>query len=205
MSSWFDEVEQAEGVEEEASTRRPVKTPKVKSFGFSSHIKVLLGLLILLVVVVIGSVVVLRAIESSSDTSSSSPTSTVVMDPATQVAVAGQCEPEAGEIRLSTGDSTLRGTVAQWEKAYYSQDVQALTALLTADSWMRGQDWVTILPEAAPEGSQWCAVMSPVKNTNLVDVDLMVVFADGSSQTYQQTVIGEQNQSGWLISDIETR
>lgn len=137
--------------------------------------------------------------------SSSSVVEMAPVDPDAQVAVAGQCEPQEGETTLSTGDATLRGTVAKWQDAYYSQDAEALGQYLTPQSWMHEQDWAAILPEAAPEGTSWCAVMAPVEDSS-VDVDLMVTFADGSSQTYQQTVVGEQGLDGtWMVDDIVTR
>lgn len=143
--------------------------------------------------------------ESAQAGSSSSVVEMAPVDPDTQVAVAGQCEPQEGETTLSTGDATLRGTVARWQEAYYAQDADGLGQYLAPESWMHEQDWAAILPEAAPEGTSWCAVMAPVEDSS-VDVDLMVTFADGSSQTYQQTVVGAQGPDGtWMIDDIVTR
>ena len=121
-----------------------------------------------------------------------------------QVAVAGQCDPEQDEITLSTADTSLRGVVAKWQGKYYDRDT-SLTDLLTEGSWLHDQDWEEVLAEGAPEGSSWCAVMAPVKG-NSVDVDVMVTFADNSSQVYQQTVTGQQDEDGtWRIDDIEIR
>lgn len=128
----------------------------------------------------------------------------VVASPDSSVGVAGQCEAKDTETTVEATDSSLRGVVARWEDAYYRRDV-GLTQFLTPSSWLRDQDWAAVLPTAAPDGSKWCAVMSPVDGTS-VDVDVMVEFADGSHQTYQQRVLGSQDAGGvWLIDDIQTR
>lgn len=213
MDSWFDEAEQNQAEEPaapkaEKPKREKAASTKVKtSTGISASALQVMGLLgALLLVVIAAALVLMRATGGDDADSATSPaTSTVSVDPAGQIAVAGQCELEEGEVRLSVADTTLRGTIAQWQTAYYAEDVETVKQLLAPSSWMQEQDWAAILPEAAPEGSSWCAVMAPVKDDS-VDVDLMVSFADGSTQTYQQTVSGTQTESGeWQIVDITTR
>lgn len=210
MNSWFDEAElQAApadtSIGKEAQEGEPVRPAPSGSKRVGSSTWQVLGLLGALLVAVVGAAVVLMQSTGKDDASAATSSTTSVADPSKLVAVAGQCEPEAGEVRLSTGDKTLRGTIAAWETAYYDRDAAGLNDLLSTGSWMKTQNWSEILPEAAPEGSSWCAVMGPVKE-NAVDVDLMVTFSDGSSQTYQQKVSGAQSDSGaWLIDDIETR
>lgn len=212
MDSWFDEAEQNQAEEPaapkaEKPKREKAASTKVKtSTGISASALQVMGLLgALLLVVIAAALVLMRATGGDDADSATGATSTMTVDPAGQIAVAGQCEPEEGEVRLSVADTTLRGTISKWQTAYYSEDAETVKQLLAPDSWMQDQDWATILPDAAPEGSSWCAVMAPVKDDS-VDVDLMVTFADGSSQTYQQTVSGAQNESGeWQIVDITTR
>lgn len=213
MDSWFDQAQQEQ--QEDTSVVKAEKPSREKGFSSQSRpsagisantwqVLVLLGALLL--VVIAASVVLMRVSgDDKADSATSPATSTVSVDPAGQIAVAGQCELEEGEVRLSVADTTLRGTIAQWQTAYYAEDVETVKQLLAPNSWMQEQDWAAILPEAAPEGSSWCAVMAPVKDDS-VDVDLMVSFADGSTQTYQQTVSGTQTESGeWQIVDITTR
>ncbi|MHA2788306.1 hypothetical protein ACXZ66_04025 [Corynebacterium sp. S7] len=220
MSSWFDQFEKSPLPDD---SDNDVEMPETRSARYRGGMGVrnpMLWLLVALAVVVLvlaGSFVWLFSGSSTSTaaeegTAEPTPPSEVVeatpTNPDLQVAVAGQCEPEEGETTLSTGDDSLRATVANWQDAYYSQDT-GLTKYLTEDSWMHEQDWEEILPEAAPDGVSWCAVMAPVEEADSgasVDVDLMVTFADDSSQTYQQTVIGDQdNEGAWFIADIVTR
>lgn len=212
MDSWFDEAEQNQAEEPaapkaEKPKREKATSTKVKtSTGISASALQVMGLLgALLLVVIAASLVLMRATGGDDADSATGATSTMTVDPAGQIAVAGQCNLEEGEVRLSVADTTLRGTIAQWQTAYYAEDVETVKQLLAPNSWMQEQDWAAILPDAAPEGSSWCAVMAPVKDDS-VDVDLMVSFADGSTQTYQQTVSGTQTESGeWQIVDITTR
>jgi len=216
MSSWFDQMDKSPTPDDSDTTVETPETRSAPSREGSLAQNPMLWLVIALVVVLIvlvGAFMWLFSGSSSENVAAEqAETSQVVeaeqVNPQTQVAVAGQCEPEDGETTLSTGDDSLRGTIANWQDSYYSQDT-SLTQYLTEDSWMHDQNWEEILPEAAPEGVSWCAVMAPVEESeseSSVDVDLMVTFADDSSQTYQQTVIGDQDADGaWLIEDIVTR
>lgn len=217
MSSWFDEVDKTPTESDEffddlGGVDEPAAAEKRGGSSFtraqSGGIRTAVWLLPLIGVVVVTLGLSLWTLISRGDSETSAASSPTVeaapVDPDSQVAVAGHCEPEEGETTLSTSDTSLRATVAKWQEAYYGRDT-TLTQYLTADSWMRDQDWEKILPEAAPDGVSWCAVMAPVEGDR-VNVDVMTTFSDGSSQTYQQTVIGKQEQSGsWLIDDIETR
>lgn len=222
MSTWFDQMENAQtsspsdnGLDAEQSESSAARAVAPQESRIGSRPVVWL----VPVIVVVAALAVWSGwyLISTGDASSTAeeetpaPVSSAVLeaalvDPDTQVAVAGQCEPEDGETTLSTGDESLRGTVARWQSAYYAQD-PTLTEFLTPESWMHEQAWAEILPDAAPEGTSWCAVMAPVTDDGAsVDVDLIVKFSDGSSQTYQQTVLGDQNPQGsWLIDDIVTR
>lgn len=215
MSSWFDEIEQPE---DKPAQPEPSSTPSRQRFG--SAVKSRPGLVwlipavLILVILLVWSVWFLASPQhdrvASDQPDDTTPATTAEQTPTAQpaspdqVAVAGQCEPEEGEARLSTGDQSLRGVVASWQDAYYTQDTE-LTRYLTEDSWLHEQDWEAILPEAAPEGVSWCVVMAPVDGAE-VDVDVMVRFPDQSTQTYQQTVHGVEDSDGtWRIDDIAVR
>lgn len=212
MSSWFDQLDGSDQIDQ---SQQPLSADSSGGALVRMCMRMCMQKFFVIPVVVLlvlsvtfGVLGVLLSTDQSeiNATAVSSPTTVEVVhrDPDAQVAVAGQCEPEENEVVLSTGDATLRGTVAKWQKAYYAQDT-TLTDYLTESSWMHEQDWAAILPEAAPAGSSWCAVMAPVKGDR-VDVDVLVTFSDGSSQTYQQTVVGGQSATGqWLIDDIVTR
>lgn len=120
------------------------------------------------------------------------------------IGVAGECEPEDGEVEIAADDHTVRGAVAQWQSAYYSRDVPSLEAAIAPESWLLENEWNSILAEAAPGGTNWCAVMSPTTGDS-VDVDVMVTFPDGDSEIYPQTVSGVSDGEHWLIEDITSR
>ncbi|MGP6175501.1 hypothetical protein [Corynebacterium sp. A21] len=127
-----------------------------------------------------------------------------VVDHNSVIGVAGECEPEDGEVEIAADDATVRGAVAQWQEAYYARDVETLEGAIAPDSWLLESDWASVLDEAAPEGTTWCAVMSPTTGES-VDVDVMVTFPDGASETYPQTVYGVYDGEHWLIDDITSR
>lgn len=127
-----------------------------------------------------------------------------IVDRDSVIGVAGECEPEDGEVHVTADDATIRGAVAQWQSSYYSRDVETLESAIAPGSWLRDNDWESVLTEAAPDGTTWCAVMSPTTNES-VDVDVMVTLPDGESVTYPQTVSGVRNGDSWLIEDITTR
>ena len=126
-------------------------------------------------------------------------------DPETAIGVAGECRPQDREVEVSAEEDTVRGAVARWQSAYYQQDAQTLSESIAPGSWLLENNWPAVLAEAAPEGTTWCAVMSPASG-NTVDVDVMVTLPEGESTTYPQTVTGQQQPDGtWAIEDIETR
>lgn len=214
MSSWFDDIEQQPSADAEDddvfSEDTEDETPKRARGGAVSIDRSMIiigGIIVLAVVIAVASLWYLKS-ASTGDTQADGAQETVSVQATgnqdEQVAVAGQCEPEQDETTLSTADTSLRGVVAKWQGKYYDRDT-SLTDYLTEGSWLRDQDWEEVLAEGAPEGSSWCAVMAPVKG-NSVDVDVMVTFADNSSQVYQQTVTGQQDEDGtWRIDDIEIR
>ena len=214
MSSWFDDIEQQPSTDTEDddvfSEDTEDETPKRARGGAVSIDRSMIiigGIIVLAVVIAVASLWYLKS-ASTGDVQADGAQETVSVQATGnqdgQVAVAGQCEPEQDETTLSTADTSLRGVVAKWQGKYYDRDT-SLTDYLTEGSWLHDQDWEEVLAEGAPEGSSWCAVMAPVKD-NSVDVDVMVTFADNSSQVYQQTVTGQQDEDGtWRIDDIEIR
>lgn len=214
MSSWFDDIEQQPSADAEDddvfSEDTEDETPKRARGGAVSIDRSMIiigGIIVLAVVIAVASLWYLKS-ASTGDVQADGAQETVSVQATGnqdgQVAVAGQCEPEQDETTLSTADTSLRGVVAKWQGKYYDRDT-SLTDYLTEGSWLHDQDWEEVLAEGAPEGSSWCAVMAPVKG-NSVDVDVMVTFADNSSQVYQQTVTGQQDEDGtWRIDDIEIR
>lgn len=232
MSSWFDDIEQqppasaedGERFSEEGEEQPPKRAPKRARGGavtIDRNTVVLVGAFALAVGIVVATLWYLSTASASSDAAADGGEDTTAAqaaeegdeetasveaasNPDEQVAVAGQCEPEDDETTLSTADTSLRGVVAQWQEKYYDRDT-SLTDHLTESSWLRDQDWEQILAEGAPDGSSWCAVMGPVEDDH-VDVDVMVTYADNSSQVFKQTVTGAQDADGtWLIDDIEIR
>lgn len=165
-----------------------------------------------LVVVAAGSVAYLvNASSSSADVAEEAASVPASVDQAAEttdrdsvIGVAGECEPEDGEVHITADDATIRGAVAQWQSSYYSRDVETLESAIALDSWLLDNDWESVLTEAAPDGTTWCAVMSPTTDES-VDVDVMVTFPDGESVTYPQTVSGVRDGDSWLIEDITTR
>lgn len=215
MSSWFDDIERqstlevdaADVVSGEGGEQQP-QPAKRNVATISRSTLAVLGAVALTVAVTVSALWFLTKDRNHSEATGAQveDTSSVqaAVNPDEQVAVAGQCKPEQGETTLSTADTSLRGVVAKWQSKYYDRDT-SLTDYLTEESWLHDQDWEKVLEEGAPEGSSWCAVMAPVKD-NSVDVDVMVTFADDSSQVYQQTVTGKQDEAGtWRIDDIEIR
>lgn len=165
-----------------------------------------------LVVVAAGSVAYLvNASNSSADVAEEAASVPASVDQAVEITdrdsvigVAGECEPEDGEVHITADDATIRGAVAQWQSSYYSRDVEVLESAIAPGSWLLDNDWESVLTEAAPDGTTWCAVMSPTTDES-VNVDVMVSFPDGESVTYPQTVSGVRDGDSWLIEDITTR
>lgn len=158
-------------------------------------------------VVIVGAGAVAYLVNGSNSTAGDTGTvdaAAEVTDHDSVIGVAGECEPEDGEVEIAEDDATVRGAVAQWQSAYYSRDVETLESAIVPDSWLLDNDWESVLAEAAPDGTSWCAVMSPTTDES-VDVDVMVTFPDGDSETYPQTVSGTRAGAHWLIDDITSR
>lgn len=162
-------------------------------------------------VVIVGAGAVAYLVNDSNSVAAEQAGDTGAVDTAAEVTdhdavigVAGECEPEDGEVEIAEDDATIRGAVAQWQSAYYSRDVEMLESAIAADSWLLDSDWESVLTEAAPDGTSWCAVMSPTTGES-VDVDVQVTFPDGDSETYPQTVSGVRDGEHWLIDDITSR
>lgn len=161
--------------------------------------------------VIVGAGAVAFLVNDSNSTAAEQAGNSAAVDTAAEVTdhdsvigVAGDCEPEDGEVEIAEDDATVRGAVAQWQAAYYSRDVETLESAIAPDSWLLDNDWENVLAEAAPDGTSWCAVMSPTADES-VDVDVMVTFPDGDSETYPQTVSGTRDGEHWLIDDITSR
>lgn len=123
--------------------------------------------------------------------------------PNSAVQIGNACSGKGAEV---SGEQSVRGTVAQFEKAYFNRDSQALVSTLAKSSPMQQQDWKKILPEAAPEGTTWCVEMSPVaEGSSAVDVDLIMAPPGKESALYRQTVKGEKDGDKWVITSIEKR
>ncbi|MET3945289.1 cytoskeletal protein RodZ [Corynebacterium mucifaciens] len=124
--------------------------------------------------------------------------------PTSPVEVGNACPGKNAE--MAGEESSVRDAVAQFEKAYFERDAQALAASLAKNSPLQQQDWKTILPEAAPEGTTWCVEMAPVADgASTVDVDLTMAPPGEESALYRQTVKGEKDSDKWVITSMEER
>ena len=211
--SWFDTVDQPPAPEHSRAPREqeaPDNDGKKKN---RSIIPLVLGLI---VIVAVALALLINSANSNDQEAASQASSTpqtqapmsdevVPADPDSLVGVAGDCKPETGGVMVTAGEETIRGAVAQWQAAYYSQDVETLTSAIAEGSWLRENEWPDILAEAAPEGTTYCAVMSPLSSPEIVDVDVTVIFPDGTSQTYPQRVTGVLEGDSWKISTIDPR
>ena len=126
-------------------------------------------------------------------------------DSARAVGVAGDCAATASQVDIEADSSSLRGAVAAFETAYYSQDADGVMDTVADGSGLSATDWDTVLPEAAPEGVSWCAVMQPESGPT-VDIDLTVTDPDGDITTYPQTIRGEKTKTGsWQLVSVSAR
>ena len=120
------------------------------------------------------------------------------------VGVAGACSATGSQVDIDADPSTLRGAVAAFETAYYRQDADGIGELVAAGSGLAATDWESVLPEAAPAGVTWCAVMQPPTGA-AVDVDLTVTVPGGDVTTYRQTIRGEQKAGSWQLVSVAAR
>lgn len=121
-------------------------------------------------------------------------------DTTSQTVYAGKCDGAGLGVEPST--DTLKGSVAAFQKAYFSKDADALTRVLADDSPLKQQDWKRILGDVNRE-STYCVKITPV-SASTVDTDL-TVKTDGSKKTYLQKVTGVNKDGKWLISEFEKR
>jgi hypothetical protein len=213
--SWFDNVDQPPAPERSDAPRAQAMSDNDGTA--TKHKTAGIVALVLVFVVIVGAAIAylvngsnaaneqVNAAPAPSVTTSPITDAVVPQDPDAVIGVAGDCKPEDGEVAVTANDDTVRGAVAQWQTAYYSRDVDTLISAIAPDSWLLDNDWPVILEEAAPDGTTWCAVMSPLTSPDVVDVDVTVSFADGTSETYPQRVTGVLAAEHWLIADIEPR
>ncbi|MGO3084479.1 hypothetical protein [Ancrocorticia populi] len=214
--SWFESVDQPTAPERSNAPRARKASDNdevsVVASGAHNRGKVISLVFVLIVVLAVSVAYLVNAANNANEEAvestpagNSSDTEQAVADPESVIGVAGDCRPDPGEVSVSADDENVRGAVAKWQKAYYSRDVAALKDSIAPGSWLLDNDWDSVLDEAAPDGTTWCAVMSPLEDPEVVDVDVTVSFADGKSETYPQRVTGVEEAGHWLIKDFETR
>ncbi len=123
-----------------------------------------------------------------------------VADP-TRSMVVGSC-PDA--VDAPEEGSTLAAAVAQFEQAYYSRDEKSLLATLTPSSALREQNWKDVLTKAAPQGTRWCATVTPTPADSVVTVVVSSKTPEGDLAVYTSTVTGERIDGAWKITKFET-
>ena len=121
------------------------------------------------------------------------------------VGVAGDCAATGAQVDIDAdASSSLRGAIAAFETAYYSQDADGVMDTVAAGSGLAATDWETVLPKAAPDGVSWCAVMQP-ESGQTVDIDLTVTDPAGEITTYPQTIRGEKKAGSWQLVSVSAR
>lgn len=119
-----------------------------------------------------------------------------------QVAIGSDCSVEITP-DVSSEDSP-RSAVTAFEEAYFGQDSDAIKQHVAKDSSLYKQDWETVLKDAAPKGTTWCATMQPAQG-NAVDVDLKMTPPDERASIYRQTVTAEQVDGQWVVAEVAAR
>ncbi len=147
------------------------------------------GLACLLVIIVLGAKAVVDGFTGGSST-----------DP-TRSLVVGSC-PDA--VAAPEERSTLVAAVARFEQAYYSRDEKSLLATLSPSSALREQNWKDVLTTAAPQGTRWCATVTPTAADSVVTVVVSSKTPDGDLAVYASTVTGERVDGLWEIAKFET-
>lgn len=103
-------------------------------------------------------------------------------------------------------EKTIRGAITEFETAYFARDSERLDSSTTQASPLRKQNWDTVLAEAAPDGTTWCAELGAVDDkTTTVDVDLTMTVPGKPPTTYQQRATGENTTDGWKLVALEAR
>nr|WP_162933261.1 hypothetical protein [Corynebacterium lactis] len=122
------------------------------------------------------------------------------------VGYAGTCPDASGKKPVAANRNDLRGTVVAFQTAYYNRDTHALMETVAANSGLAAAEWTSILDQAAPEGTLWCATLQPASG-NVVDIDLAVTSPSGDKETYRQRVTGRQmpGSTRWQLTKIDSR
>lgn len=103
-------------------------------------------------------------------------------------------------------EDSVRGAATEFERAYFLRNSEQLLETTAKESPLRKQKWDEILPEAAPDGTKWCAAFAPVKHDDTsVDLDLTMELPGEEAATYKQVVTGQNTEDGWKVVKIDAR
>lgn len=143
---------------------------------------------------------------SDDDKSSPAPaTSSVSSAAATtrtaDASIIGSCAPGARPVAQNL---SLTHTVESFENAYYSRDVAGVQKLLGTDSPLRAQKWDELLPENAPEGTKWCAMVSATPDPSIAIAVVTVQMPGEPMKIYSSQALGVQQDNQWLIDRFVT-
>ncbi len=124
-----------------------------------------------------------------------------ISDTSKEVAEVGDRCGGNNDVDVSQEDSP-RAAIAKFEKAYFDADANGVKASLTKDSEMQKQDWMKILPKAAPEGTTWCLTMQPSEgDTTSVELEVKQPKEDKPT-LYKQKVTAKDNHGTWAVHSI---
>ncbi|WP_186366013.1 hypothetical protein [Corynebacterium sanguinis] len=145
-----------------------------------------------------------RAASTMTQEQTLTPTVEAAADLTQEVATVGpSC---ANESKGVGEEDSLRTAVTEFETAYFARDVDTLLGATAEQSPLRGQDWKSVLAEAAPDGTGWCVEMQPAsEDGSMVDVDVSMALPGQEENVYKQTFKGEKSADGWKVQSIEPR
>ncbi|MDK8659946.1 hypothetical protein [Corynebacterium sp. MSK204] len=124
-----------------------------------------------------------------------------VSDTSSEVAEVGTRCSGNNDVDVSAEDSP-RAAIAKFEKAYFDADANGVKASLTKDSDMQKQNWMKILPKAAPKGTTWCLTMQPSEG-DTTSVELEVKQPKEEKPTlYKQKVTAKEANGSWAVDSI---
>ncbi|MBI9001613.1 hypothetical protein M0E87_00140 [Corynebacterium sp. CCM 9185] len=124
------------------------------------------------------------------------------IDDDAKVAVAGShCVPGAGETKVTETDTTLRGALAAFERAYFDRDADAVKAAFDVSTPLASRDWQQVLDKTVVDGTQWCLRMQPVDGDH-VDASVTVTDPSGQASTYEQTVTASEIDGKYKLKDF---
>lgn len=196
------------------------KKTKYRMESISTSTKVLFGGLAAAAVVVVGGGGIYSALsdpsENTASTTSSISTQSIVAaeEPASAPTVVAPASSSSASLGNNcsaggvdpSGENSIRGAVAAFETAYFARDAGVLTDAIVKSSSLHEQDWEKILPDAAPDGTKWCAQLGAVEpGATSVDMDLEMTVPGQEPAVYAQTVTGEKGPDGWLVSAVDER